>query len=523
MKKVIIAIIVFTSAVCAQTMPKGYELGGSTLKKTNDETPAGNTIEDILAIGDTIWLATGEGLSRSLDNGVTWTNYYNTEAFGTESVATVAYNNGAIWASTWHLSKDVEGAFEGSGLRYSLDNGETWTIVPQPLDEPGDTLVTYGNNILYAEAETKAGDNLIRDIDFLNNTIFIADHAGGFRKSSNMGQTWQRVVVPPDYLDSIKPTDTLNFRMQPKRKNEPEHHLNYIAYSLEITNDGVIFAGTAGGINKSDDGGISWVKFNHTNQANSISGNHIIEMNYNEFDKSLWATTWKAEGQTEYWAVSRTTNGGNNWEVFLPGFRAHEFDFISYGDGPSQVIVASEEGVYRSYNDGILWLTAPQIFDSITKVKLASNNFRSIEIQEGESENNIWVGSNSNGMGRITEQQGASAWDGLWKVFLASEKLTDPSSTKAFPNPFSPSQEKIKIQFSTNNTDAEISIRIFDFGMNLVKTLLQNAPRTSAFDEYFEFWDGRNEKGKVVPNGVYFYRIDIGNNDPLFGKIMILN
>lgn len=33
MKKVIIAIIVFTSAVCAQTMPKGYELGGSTLKK----------------------------------------------------------------------------------------------------------------------------------------------------------------------------------------------------------------------------------------------------------------------------------------------------------------------------------------------------------------------------------------------------------------------------------------------------------------------------------------------------------
>ena len=27
---------------------------------------------------------------------------------------------------------------------------------------------------------------------------------------------------------------------------------------------------------------------------------------------------------------------------------------------------------------------------------------------------------------------------------------------------------------------------------------------------------------RFVPNGVYFYRIDIGDDEPLYGKIMVL-
>ena len=66
-----------------------------------------------------------------------------------------------------------------------------------------------------------------------------------------------------------------------------------------------------------------------------------------------------------------------------------------------------------------------------------------------------------------------------------------------------------------------MTIRIFDFGMNLVKTLIQNASRGIS-DEQIAYWDGRDESGKIVPNGVYFYRIDIGSETPLFGKIMVL-
>ena len=56
--------------------------------------------------------------------------------------------------------------------------------------------------------------------------------------------------------------------------------------------------------------------------------------------------------------------------------------------------------------------------------------------------------------------------------------------------------------------------------MNIVKVLIQNTGRGEG--EQFEFWDGSNELGNTVPNGVYFYRIDSDSADPLFGKIMVL-
>jgi flagellar hook assembly protein FlgD len=60
-----------------------------------------------------------------------------------------------------------------------------------------------------------------------------------------------------------------------------------------------------------------------------------------------------------------------------------------------------------------------------------------------------------------------------------------------------------------------------NFGMELVRTLIQNTQRGTG--EQLEFWDGRDELGSTVTNGVYFYRIDSDVlGEPLFGKIMVL-
>ena len=56
--------------------------------------------------------------------------------------------------------------------------------------------------------------------------------------------------------------------------------------------------------------------------------------------------------------------------------------------------------------------------------------------------------------------------------------------------------------------------------MNLVRTLIQNAEKTDG--EQFEFWNGRDEGGNIVANGVYFYRIDIDSKEHVFGKIMVI-
>ncbi len=41
-------------------------------------------------------------------------------------------------------------------------------------------------------------------------------------------------------------------------------------------------------------------------------------------------------------------------------------------------------------------------------------------------------------------------------------------------------------------------------------------------NEFIDNWDGKDENSTIVPNGVYFYRIDIGDDEPLFGKIIVL-
>ncbi len=524
-KCVILFLLFGFTALFAQSVPTSFDLTGGRLKKTNDAAPTSNTIEKILITDNAIWLATGNGLSKSTDNGDSWINYYNSEDFGTESVATVADDNGTIWAATWHFeTQNGSDLPVGTGLRFTTDEGATWTKIDQPIDDPGDSSITYGSHHIRALPVTTPVQNFIRDIAFTTGTVWIVTNAGGLRKSTNQGETWQRVVLPPDYLDSIKPSDdTLNFSLQPVAGDfGPEAYLNHIGFSILTLSDGTIFVGTAGGINKSTDGGVSWVKFNHANEEKPISGNHILTIRLNRADNSIWAATWKAEGVTEYWAVSRTTDEGESWSTSLYDSRTLGFGFKYDGpvDNPTgaDVIAATESGLFRTSNDGATWIASPEIIDDQTKISINTNDFRCANTKRREDgSTDIWIGS-LNGLARLNETNGF--WQGSWKVYIASGEAVQENTSIAFPNPFSPDDEKLSIKYNISQ-DADVTIRIFDFGMNLVKTVIQNIPRRAGTDN-LNIWDGRDENGRIVANGVYFYRIDAGSAKPVFGKIIVL-
>ena len=89
-------------------------------------------------------------------------------------------------------------------------------------------------------------------------------------------------------------------------------------------------------------------------------------------------------------------------------------------------------------------------------------------------------------------------------------------------DPYSPKLDQLKIKYSTGGKDAPVTIRIFDFGMNYVRTILQNAMRNKTIASPPDFWDGKNDAGNIVPNGVYLYRVDVGSDKPLFGKIIVM-
>ncbi len=512
-KNLLISIL-FTNFVLAQVMPGNYNLiqDGKSISKINSKTPLSNSILDIIAIGDTVWLGTSRGVSVSFDRGESWTNFFGTSPFGNDNVSAIGYDNGTFWAAT---ARTVEGVADdvpaGTGLKYTTDNGITWASVPQPIDADADTTVEYGINIIPALPVTVTEQNLTFDIAFTPGTVWITSFAGGLRKSTDKGESWQRVVLPPDVLDSISPDDTLDFCLSPVPGSFcAVGNLNHRVFSVISTDDTTLYVGTADGINKSTDNGVSWVKFNHQNQSEPISGNFITALGYNDFTNTVWAATWKAEEPSEYYGVSSSDNGGASWKTFLRDERTHNFGFKNFN-----VIAATDNGAFRSTNQGNSWILPNSIVDEVSNVSLNTSVYFSAE-SEG---NTVWLGSDD---GLVRLRDNTSLWNGTWKIYFASQPLEAPDETYAYPNPFSPRLEQLKIKYSTGDTDASVTIRLYDFGMNYVRTIIQNAPRNKDLEGAPDFWDGKDDAGNIVPNGVYLYRIDVDSDTPLFGKIIVM-
>jgi hypothetical protein len=75
--------------------------------------------------------------------------------------------------------------------------------------------------------------------------------------------------------------------------------------------------------------------------------------------------------------------------------------------------------------------------------------------------------------------------------------------------------------------DGNVTIRIYDFNMQYVKSVVENAPRKAAAplgrstDSRFDVWDGTNASGRPVAPGVYYYKITASTGERSFGKIVV--
>jgi hypothetical protein len=516
---IIIVALFITKILYSQIAPNSFYLNGNKklAKTTAESAPNSNSITDIVALGDTIWLGTGQGVSLTTDGGNNWTNFN----FGSESESAMGYNkyNGVFWAATAHDENTSSGNVStGSGLRYTSDNGKTWTTIKQPVDADSDSLIVYGINNLKALPVTVPQQNVTYDIAFTPGTVWIASWAAGLRKSTDMGKSWQRVVLPADYLNSISPTDTLDFCYSPvSGKICNTGNLNLEGFSVVAVDSLTLFVGTAGGINKSTDGGISWTKFNHLNQTSPISGNWVVALAYNHFDNTLWAATRRANGETEGTAVSYTADGGDTWQTTLPNQTVWNFAV-----NDNQVIAVADDGAFKTNDFGSNWISAGTVADASSGISIKINTYYSAAFES----NNIWLGSGE-GLAELTGNY--SGWLGTWKVFTASKALSSATDTYAYPNPFNPNTDVLKIKYSTNGSSVPVTIRIFDFSMHFVKTIIQDAQRGStthvvdSANGTIDYWNGRNDKGNMVPNGVYFYRVNAGSEKPVYGKILVLH
>ncbi|MGA2669517.1 MAG: FlgD immunoglobulin-like domain containing protein [Ignavibacteria bacterium] len=501
---------------------------GEIVNPVRSSTIISNFISDVVVSGDTIWFGTGRGVSRTVDQGNTFDNYYGIPPFGNDDVSAVAvYKNFVIVATS--TSRDVGSEKDvpfGTGIKVSTDYGFSWTANPQPVDTKADSTIIYGlhNIVVHATPITSTAKNLTYDIavtkkNFTSDSIviWIASWAGEFRKSIDYGATFTRVLLPPDNLDSIKWTDdSLNFTYDPR--DPPTGNDNHKGFSVIAQNDSTIWVGTAGGINKSTDWGISWRKYNFANTGNGtgISGNFVVALKVQNIgiQPIIWGATDIGGGTGQQFAgVSYTSNGGLNWGNSL-GEDAITTHYIGVKD--SIIYAATDNGIWRALYTppNFAWSKPFIIYDEAIKDQIRTTLFYSVNA-EGDS---IWVGS---GDGLCRTRELGSPWIDKWKIFRAYQPVASTTDTYAAPNPFSPKDEVTRIFFKTGKPSSTVTVKIFDFGMNLVRTVLQNAPRNTP-DVIWTAWDGTRDDGRQVANGIYFYRIQVDNDVTFWGKILVL-
>jgi hypothetical protein len=492
-----------------------------TVVPTFSATPISNFITDILLNGDTIWFATGSGIMKSLNNLSSFESYAGLSPFGNDDISGFNINRNILAVAT-AVSQEINGESvpTGTGIKVSTDNGVSWSSYPQPVDERGDSTITYGSNVLYSLPVVVRQQNLTYDIaitkthnDLSNYTIWICSFAGGLRKSTDYGATWQRVLLPPDNLDSININTTgYTFALNPR------DNLNQRVFSITAVNDSTLYVGTANGINKSTSWGVNWRNYDFKNTdslgtGNGISGNFVVNLEVQRFNgkEIIWGATRRAENNLEYNALSYTSNGGSNWFSTLDDYTPNG---ISFKD--SIVYGFTNEGLWRS-NYGIFnWAKPGIIYDERTKDQLRTTSFYAGN-HVGDS---IYFGSAD---GLLSTIEYGQPWIGKWTILreITPINLSSDIKTYAAPNPFSPDDEITRIYYKSTKSVTKITINIYDFGMNPVRTVIQNATR-SGTDVLFTSWDGKNDQGAIAANGVYFYRVEFDNEDPVWGKIILL-
>ena len=516
MRRAVNLITIFFSFVCISlcqtSLPKVFNLtspGSSTLPPSNSVSHI--TVQD----QDTVlWIGTGKGLARSTNEGVTWESFRTNSAFANDGIFAVAVQDSLIWASTGFVKELSGGSVQtGSGYAYSTNGGTSWQPhVGQTLDPRSDSLIVYGLDTLRILPVVVPEQNVTFDISFSPGKVWIASWASGLRYSTN-DSTWQRVVLPPDNRDRISPrdstgSDTLRFHIDPRQNN------NFLAFAVLAVDDSTVWVGTAGGVNVSRDANKqypSWQRFTRQNQASPILGNWVIAIKEQRFQNTrrIWTTNWKAEDPNEEFGVSYTEDGGRTWRNMLHGIRAYDFAFKD-----SIAYVATDDGLYRTDDGGTSFVRNGTIIDPTTRQVITKQAVFAV----GVIGDTVWAGTDDGLVSTV--DNAANAFGSTWKIFRTYQQVGAAQTTYAYPNPFSPNFEITRIHYNTSNSNANVTIDILDFGMNPVRTIIRNASRPSG--EHDEVWNCRDDEDKIVANGVYFYRVKVGANEPLWGKIMVL-
>lgn len=485
-----------------------------------------NSISNMGGFGDTLWV--GPQLARNIGNSFDWYIAQNADSVfnGRGRMFSIALASDTIVAGLGFVSTSGgENVQTAMGFYTSVDGGMNWRFIPPPVDDVNSTSFRYGGQDIPSLAIVVPQQAPPFSVDFKGNTIFTASWALGIRRSLDFGETWERILLPPYELDELTPERTYDFEFNP-RVPEPNSLMgqryplgwtNFVGFSVLIDEDGHVWAGTAGGLNISDNAmyaptdSIRWRHIRASGGLQGMTGNWIIRMRQNPHDNQVWLTNWISNAGEKQALVSTSDKGLTFTQHLIDD---EILDVTFHGQ---MIYAAGRNGLFISTNNGVTWIKQPQIRSNNTSLK-ENTSFQSA----ARTTDRIWIGTND---GLISKGLNGLEWEIIRVDFpLRGGNIYQPDApnvnTYAYPNPFSRTQQNIiRIRFETGNTGTA-RIALYDFGMQPIVNL---GSLTITQPGIYEFpWNGLDAMGRRVSNGPVFYRIDVDGNE-INGKFLILD
>ena len=407
----------------------------------------------------------------------------------------------------------------GTGISYSIDEGENWFYLSQPKDDIPETgkyqTINWGAQDISALAVTTEINNISYDLSIGGDYIYAASWAGGLRRYGPLyseQKTWQIIPLPMDSDSSLicAAIDLETYKLNPNDPVNGGNH-NHKGFSVYV-DDNTVWTGTANGINKGiiEEDCINW-EHHYTSTWNNISGNWVIGFTNQKLENGtdrLWAITWAGAGNNEKNALSYTDDGGETWQISSPsGYSEKVYNLYA---NENRIWAATASGLYVS-EDGEHWEKYSRPIDALTGEEILSESVLAVYNQD----NWLWVGT-IDGIS-IIENDTIPTIHRFWEP-------AHPFS--AFPNPFLINDYNQvggdgHVRFVYFNPDNyKGTIDIFDFAMD--KVIQLNNSHLVDNNESEVIWNGRNEYGDQVANGVYFCRLSL-NGKYYWTKLAVVN
>jgi len=449
---------------------------------------------------------------------------------------------------------------KGTGVSYSIDGGESWNIMPQPMDSSHQDNSSYTNkwacawdtfdaNSLYDSnlecgfnCEDCAGNqkscmmydyiswgtqdsllnfsvttdiqNVSYGVAIQGDYIYAASWAGSLRRFnySIEDPIWEVVPLPMDNQSTLQcnSIDISSYQINPIGNYvdagdcgyEFDNHKVFSVYSVEDT----LWVGTANGINKGiidSESCIDWQHFTADEFGfydNWIIGfeNQILE---DGITNRLWAITWDRQysgSQLIYGGPpSYTDDGGVTWNVST---ELDNKNLLTYNISSSsgKVYVSSDQGLYfaANYETGDLWDSFVLPFEISTQSVFDAEHMEFFD--------DIFIAT----------PQGVCVYDGESFNCESSDGNTG-KSFYAYPNPLNFNQiNQLTFVYSGEESNINGEIIIYDLAMDRVGRIN---------GEGVTRWDGKNDFGNRVTNGVYIAKYTHTNGDSHLFNVMVIN